>query len=204
MHWRVHCSGVPSLSFGGRQQQAQQQPQQYYQQQQPTQHYQQQQQYSPDAERVRAQQQHYEDESNGQGYYSERASAAAAAPSSSSNSFAASPYASAKLGGTGEGNFVATSSRERMKEFHSTRTNTLRPIVFQPNGSFRALKENGKLAVGPEEASVYKGRIKNPLSETSYHLPVSSTKTQQIACVCNSAGHFCGCRCCRSCLFCLA
>jgi len=82
-----------------------------------------------------------------------------------------SPYSSASLGGTGEGNFVASSEREALKKFSSTRTNTLRPIVFQPNGSFRALKENGKLAVGPEEASVYKGRIKNPLAETSYHLP---------------------------------
>lgn len=58
-----------------------------------------------------------------------------------------------------------------LKKFESTRTNTLRPVIFQPNGSFRALKENGKLAVGPEEASVYKGRVKNPLAETAYMLP---------------------------------
>jgi len=106
-----------------------------------------------------------------QHYYTARSKGAAAATAP----FARSPYASASgMGGTGEGNFVASSERERMKEFHSTRTNTLRPIVFQPNGSFRALKENGKLAVGPEEASVYKGRIKNPLSDTAYHLPVST------------------------------
>ena len=59
-------------------------------------------------------------------------------------------------------------------------SNTLRPIVFQPNGSFRALKENGKLAVGPEEADLYKGRIKNPLAETAYHLPYGqANKLQQ-------------------------
>lgn len=66
---------------------------------------------------------------------------------------------------------LSQTERERLKKFESTRTNSLRPIVFQPNGSFRALKENGKLAVGPEEADVYKGRIKNPLAETAYHLP---------------------------------
>ena len=71
----------------------------------------------------------------------------------------------------GEPLTLSATERERLKKFESTRTNSLRPIVFQPNGSFRALKENGKLAVGPEEADVYKGRVKNPLAETSYHLP---------------------------------
>lgn len=66
---------------------------------------------------------------------------------------------------------LSETERQRLKKFESTRTNAIRPIVFQPNGSFRALKENGKLAVGQEEADVYKGRIKNPLAETAYHLP---------------------------------
>jgi hypothetical protein len=63
------------------------------------------------------------------------------------------------------------SDTQRLKKFESTRTNALRPIVFAPNGSFRALKENGKLAVGADEADVYKGRSKNPLANTAYHLP---------------------------------
>jgi len=58
-----------------------------------------------------------------------------------------------------------------LQKFASTRTNTIRPVIFQPNGSFRPLKENGKLQVGPEEADVYKGRIKNPLANTAYHVP---------------------------------
>lgn len=88
-------------------------------------------------------------------------------PAGSSSSF----NGSASFSSTQPIDSMSATQRERLKKFESTRTNTLRPIVFQPNGSFRALKENGKLAVGPEEADLYKGRIKNPLAETAYHLP---------------------------------
>lgn len=99
------------------------------------------------------------------------------APTNASATSAASSSYRSPLDGTGPAVFSGSSSRDaayptdRLKKFESTRTNSIRPVIFQPNGSFRALKENGKLAVGPEEADVYKGRVKNPLAETAYHLP---------------------------------
>lgn len=85
-----------------------------------------------------------------------------------------SPTASAPFSPNRSAGVTATLSqteRERLKKFESTRTNSLRPVVFQPNGSFRALKENGKLAVGPDEEDVYKGRSRNPLANTAYFVP---------------------------------
>lgn len=65
-----------------------------------------------------------------------------------------------------------STTTEPLQRFNSTRTNRLRPIVFQPNGSFRALKESGKLTMAAEDdPAIYKGRNKNPLAETAYHLP---------------------------------
>lgn len=64
-----------------------------------------------------------------------------------------------------------STSTERLQKFQSTRTNRLRPVIFQPNGSFKSLKENGKLAVGPEDAAYYKGRGRNPDADTAYHVP---------------------------------
>ena len=102
------------------------------------------------------------------------------APTNASATAASSSYhrtGGGPLDGNGPAVFSGSSSRDaayptdRLKKFESTRTNSIRPVIFQPNGSFRALKENGKLAVGPEEADVYKGRVKNPLAETAYHLP---------------------------------
>jgi hypothetical protein len=62
-------------------------------------------------------------------------------------------------------------SKEDLTLFDTGNRNTLRPIIYRPNGSFRTLKETGKMSCETDEADVYKGRRRNPLANTQFELP---------------------------------
>jgi len=68
-------------------------------------------------------------------------------------------------------NSSSKSNTKELVEFESTRHMTFRPVVFQPNGSFKVLKETGKLKCEPHEAEVYKGRTRNDLADTAHFIP---------------------------------
>jgi hypothetical protein len=58
-----------------------------------------------------------------------------------------------------------------LTQFSSTRHMTFRPVVFQPNGSFKVLKETGKLSCLQYEADIYRGRTRNELADTAHFVP---------------------------------
>lgn len=66
---------------------------------------------------------------------------------------------------------MISAAGEELVHFETTRTTRLRPVVFQPNGNFKALKENGKLTCESHEETLYRGRTKNPLANTVHQLP---------------------------------
>jgi hypothetical protein len=73
--------------------------------------------------------------------------------------------------GTGRVRSAPAQAGENLIKFESSRTNALRPVVFQPNGSFKCLKENGKLSVGPDDPTYAKGRGRAPDADSAYFMP---------------------------------
>jgi len=48
---------------------------------------------------------------------------------------------------------------------------TFKPVIFKPNGSFRSLKESGKLSCEQHEKAIYQGRTQNHLAKTKHYIP---------------------------------
>jgi hypothetical protein len=86
-------------------------------------------------------------------------------------SFLSESQSSSSTRQAGSSIIASNNSGEDLTQFSSTRHMTFRPVVFQANGSFKVLKETGKLTCLPHEAEVYKGRTRNNLADTAHFIP---------------------------------
>ncbi len=66
---------------------------------------------------------------------------------------------------------ASTAPAPGLVKFQTTSHMTFKPVIFRPNGSFRVLKETGKLRCEPHEAAIYQGRNRNDLADTPHFIP---------------------------------
>jgi len=66
---------------------------------------------------------------------------------------------------------LLTNEKQLLTQWTNTRQNRMRPVIYQPTGSFQPLKDIGKLPPGIGETLSSKARGSNPQADSAYFLP---------------------------------